>query len=179
MTAITLVRPARGRPRKFGRPSRAVTLTLPDDVIAALRSMDEDVSRSVVRLVQPLAVSTAARPAAEQERHGDSAVIVFRPVKALSSIPGVTLVPLPDGRALESLDDSLGVHEFELRLLDVLADDTLNEMARAVLTSIAQILKTARRSKGVEVHQRKVIVLQSARRAAKKGAAGKSVRSRR
>jgi hypothetical protein len=27
--------PRRGRPRKFGGPSRAVTLTLPEDIIAA------------------------------------------------------------------------------------------------------------------------------------------------
>jgi len=161
MTAIKLVRPARGRPPKFGRPSRAVTLTLPEDVIAVLRSMDEDLSRSVVRLVQPLTVGTAARPPAELERHGDSAIIVFRPVKALRTMPGVTLVPLPDGRALVSLEGTLGVHEFELRLRDTLTEDGLDDLSRSVLTSIAEILKTARRTKGVLVHQRSIIVLQS------------------
>ena len=38
----------RGRPRKFVRPSRAVTVTLPDDVIAALQGVDVDLSRAVV-----------------------------------------------------------------------------------------------------------------------------------
>ncbi len=32
----------RGRPRKFSRPARAITLTLPEDTIAALRGIDRD-----------------------------------------------------------------------------------------------------------------------------------------
>ena len=59
-----LLGPRRGRPRKFSRPSRSVTLTLPDDVIAALLAVDSDLSRAVVRAVQPLVPDTP-RPAAE------------------------------------------------------------------------------------------------------------------
>jgi hypothetical protein len=133
-------------------------------VIATLRAMNDDLSRSVVRLVQPIAAHGGARPPAELERHGDSAVIVFRPVKALQAMPGVRLVPLPDGRALVSLEESLGVHEFELRLRDAIAEGALDELARSVLSSIAEILKTARRTKGIFIHQRSIIVLQSTRR---------------
>ena len=50
----------RGRPRKFSRPSRAITLTLPEDTIAALRAVDRDLSRAVVRVVQPLEQDAAA-----------------------------------------------------------------------------------------------------------------------
>jgi hypothetical protein len=165
MTApIKLVRPTRGRPPKFGRPSRAVTLTLPEDVIATLRSLDDDISRSVVRLVQPIAAHPAARPPAELERHGDSAVIVFRPVKALKDMPGVRLLPLPDGRALVSLEGQLTVHEFELRLRDRIAEGSLDELEGTVLSSIAGILKTARHARNILVHQRSIIVLQSTRR---------------
>ena len=49
----------RGRPQKFNRPARQVTLTLPDDVIARLSRVDDDMGRAVVRLAM------AGRPAAE------------------------------------------------------------------------------------------------------------------
>ncbi len=42
----------RGRPRKFMVPSRAVTLTLPETVIAALEDVDHELSRAVVRIAQ-------------------------------------------------------------------------------------------------------------------------------
>ncbi len=45
--------PRRGRPRKFIAPSRAVTLTLPEDVLEALDALDHDLSRAVVRVTQP------------------------------------------------------------------------------------------------------------------------------
>ena len=164
MTTMKLIRPTRGRPRKFGRPSHAVTLTLPDDVIMTLRSIDDDVSRAVVRLAQPIVGENQMRPPAELERYGDRAVILLRPAKALNAMRGVRLVPLPDGRALISLDGSLGVHEFELRLRDALAEGDLNDFDKQVVSSIAEILKTARRTRGVVVEQRSIIVIQSGRR---------------
>ena len=164
MAPIKLVRSRRGRPRKFGRPSRAVTLTLPEDVIAALTSIDDDVSRAVVGLVKPLAADMVPRPPAELSRYGDSAVIVVRPSRALNRMGGVTLVPLADGRALISLDEGLGVHAFELRVRDTLEDRGLGARDRATLASIAEILREARRTRGIAVHQRNIIVLRSMRR---------------
>ena len=37
---LAAVAPRRGRPRKFNGPSRAVTLTLPENVLAALGALD-------------------------------------------------------------------------------------------------------------------------------------------
>src|SRR5215213_8330068 len=58
------IAPRRGRPRKFAGPSRAVTLTLPDEVIDALAAVDADLSRAVVRVAQP---EMAKRPHAPAE----------------------------------------------------------------------------------------------------------------
>ena len=38
----------RGRPKKFGRPARSVTLTLPNDVIDRLGDLNADLGRAVV-----------------------------------------------------------------------------------------------------------------------------------
>lgn len=162
--AIRLARPGPGRPQKFGRPARAITLTLPEDVLTALTRLDDDVSRAIVRIAQPLAADVVPHAPAELSKHGDTAVIVIRQVAALERIPGVTLVPMPDGRALISLDDSMTTYEFELKLHDVLDDKDVDRADRSVMTSILDILKSARQSRSVALHQRRIIVLQSTRR---------------
>lgn len=163
MKPISLVRTRRGRPQKFGRPSRAVTLTLPEDVIAALTAVDTDLGRAVVQMSQPLDVRAAPRPPAELSQHRDRAVIIVRSGEVLESIPGVTLVPLPDGRALISLDESLSIHEFELNLRDALAENKMSESERSLVRSIVEILTAARQTSGLVVQRRSIIVLQSTR----------------
>lgn len=156
--------PRRGRPQKFGRPSRAVTMTLPEDVIAALSRIDDDLGRAVVQLAQPLAAGLVRRPAAELANFRDSAVIVTKRLRALERIAGVTLVPLPDGRALISLDETMSVYEFELKLRDVIETaGKVNDPDLAALQAIGEILKTARATRSVAVHPRRIIVLQSTR----------------
>jgi hypothetical protein len=154
----------RGRPQKFGRPSRAVTLTLPEDVISALSGVDEDLSRAVVELALPLVADGVMHAPAELTKYGDSAVIVVKLIETLRMMPGVTLVPQPDGRALISLDESTTAYEFELRLRDRIdAGKNLDARERAVLMAISRILRAARQTKGPTVHQRSIIVLQSTR----------------
>jgi hypothetical protein len=137
-------------------------LTLPDDVLAALTSVDGDVGRAVVRLSQPLIGETAVRPPAELSKCGAAAVIVANPVAALERMSGVVLLRLPDGRALISLDPTMSVAEFELKVRDAMDEGIqLGVRERGVLASIAEILRTARQTKGISVHQRSLIVLQS------------------
>lgn len=159
--AVKLVAARRGRPQKFGRPSRAVTMTLPEDVIKALGGVDTDLGRAVVRLTQPLLADVVHQPPAELAKYGTSAIIIVKPFDALSAMAGVTLVPLPDGRAVISLEDSMSVHEFELRLRDATEADDLEPRERAALSAIGEILKSARHTKGVVVQQRNIIVLQA------------------
>lgn len=164
MPPPTISPPRRGRPQKFGRPSRAVTVTLPEDVIAALTRIDADLGRAVVHLAQPLVHDVSPRPAAELANFRDSAVIVTKPLRALERIPGVTLVPLPDGRALISLEETVSVYEFELKLRDVIDEAArVDASDRATLEAIGEILKAARTNKHIEVHPRRIIVLQSTR----------------
>jgi hypothetical protein len=164
MATIELFVSRRGRPRKFGRPSRAVTLTLPEDVIAALARIDDDLSRAVVRVMQPKLSNLASGPPVELSKFGKGAVIIVKPVAALSRIPGVKLVPLPDGRTLITLRESMTVFEFELRLRDALDQDAhLKPWERSIMATVAEILKSARRTNKITLHQRGIIVLQSFR----------------
>lgn len=149
----------RGRPRKFSRPSSAVTLTLPDDVIKALRSIDTDLGRAIVRALE-MRVPAAPRALAELIACDDNRSVIVVPLnRTLGARTGVDLVPLSDGGALLLLDDSLSIPEFELRLIDALADPTLEDDDRAVFDALAQVLKRTRLEDGVELQQRGIIVL--------------------
>lgn len=152
--------PRRGRPRKFARPSRAVTLTLPDEVIEALASVDTDLSRAVVRVTQPEMVKRP-HPPAELTTFGRRAVIVVNPSRTLERRTGVVLVPLSDGRALISFDGPMSIAELELSLQDAIDDPSLGEADANVFRSIGRILRDARRSAGVTLHQRNIIVIET------------------
>jgi hypothetical protein len=133
-------------------------LTLPEDVIATLRSIDSDLSVAVVRAMQPMA-QNGPKPPAELATYGDRAVIVVPRSRELRDRTGVELVPMSDGRALLAFDDRLSVAQFELRLLDALDDPNLNGEHRAIFESVAEIIGDARRDDGVEMRQRQILEL--------------------
>jgi hypothetical protein len=163
---MELIKPGPGRPRKFGRPSRAVTVTLPEDVLERLGVLDADLGRAIVTLVERKGarVRTVARvEPAEIASYGNHAVIVVTPVNALKRIAGVQLVPIGNGRAMISLERTHSVPEFELGLGDALAQDHVSESERHTLGAIAEILKHARRSRRVILEERTIIVLETKR----------------
>ena len=148
----------RGRPRKFDRPSRAVTLTLPEDVIATLQAIDTDLSRAVVRAMRPLGPPETS-PLAEVASYGNRSVIVVPRSRTLRERTGVELIPIADGRALISMDERISVSQFELRLMDAIADPLLDAESRALFAELVAILGRARKDDGVDVRQRHVIIL--------------------
>jgi hypothetical protein len=161
---MTPVRNTRGRPRKFGRPARAVTLTLPHDIIDRLGRLDADMGRAVVGLVERAPRKTNTRRPAEVVSHGNHSVILVTPVAALRKLRGVQLVQVSDGRALIALDHPHGIPQLELDLRDVLENGTLKAGDRVVLEALAAILKDARFSHGLTVHERSIIVFEARRR---------------
>src|SRR5262245_55747974 len=102
---VEMTRLGRGRPKKYGRDARAITIRLPEDVLGRLESLDDDVGRAIVRLVELhwTTQTPIARRPAEIAAFGNQAVIVVRPAKVLKRLPGVQLVPVSNGRALISL----------------------------------------------------------------------------
>ena len=170
------INPRRGRPRKVEAPSRAVTLTLPEHVIAALETIDADLSRAIVRLTQP-EVAKRPHPPAELAVYGTRAVIVVNPTRTLEQHTGVHLIPLPDGRALISFDAPLTIADLELMIDDAIDDHRLSSSDQAVFNGIADLLRGARRSKTVRLQQRNIIVIES-RRAPRQAPARRSRRAR-
>jgi hypothetical protein len=156
------LRRRRGRPRKFSAPSKAVTLTLPENVLQMLATIDPDPSLAIVQLTKRRAPAQG-RPAAELSVFGQRAIITIRPTRTLERQIGLDLVPLPDGRALISFDQPTTVAELELMLYDGLQDSSLSADDRNVFEGIARILTDARRSDDVTLLNRSIIVLESSR----------------
>jgi hypothetical protein len=143
-------------------------VTLPEDVLKALREVDVDLGRAIVRLTEGDRRPRARRVRpAELASYGNHAVIVVNPAHALKRLPGVQLVPIGDGRALISLDQQSSIPRLELAVRDTLENVRVNGSERQTLAAIVEILQQARRSRGVTLAERTIIVLEAARR--KKG----------
>ena len=146
---------SRGRPPKFGRNAKPVTLTLPVDVIERLKAIDLDLGRAIVGLVER--ARKRSRPhyaGVEIASHGRRSVILVTPVPALRKLDGVQLVPVADGRALIALRQPHSISELELHLLDALGSTSLAARERDVLDQLAKILREARLNHGLTVAER-------------------------
>lgn len=148
----------RGRPRKFSRPARTVTLTLPDDVIDRLCAVDADLGRAVVRLAMAQQPVTAPS-AVEVSTFGNRAVILVPPTRHLASLPGVELVPIADGRMLIALEEPLTEEAFELLVRDALEDPSIRGSDRALYAQLARVLRDARLETRVTL--RRIVVLRA------------------
>ncbi len=148
-------------------PSRAVTLTLPENVIAALEAVDHDLSRAVVRVAQS-EMAKAPHAAAELASFGRRAVIVVNPTRTLEQRTGVMLVPLSDGRALIAFDESMTAARLELKIQDELDRHGLPDEDVCVFESIRDLLRDARRSSFIALRQRNIIVLEHTGRGTKR-----------
>jgi hypothetical protein len=161
---MDLVKQRRGRPKKYGRPSRAVTVTLPEDVLDRLSAIDADLGRAIVDVVErnPSQRVRAPRPA-EIASYGTHSVIVVTPVKALKRLAGVQLVPVGNGRALISLDHSHSIPQLEVDIRDAIERDGIDGSEKDTLEAIADILRQARLSRRITLEERTIMVLESKR----------------
>src|SRR5262245_41219240 len=139
-----LVRRGPGRPRKFGRPSRPVTVTLPEDVIAHLSEIDADLGQAIVSVLARRRRSRPHAPRlAELASYGNRAVIVVAPFNALKRLAGVQLVPIGNNRALISLEAPMSVAKLELDVRDALERHPIGRLERQALKAVADILRDA------------------------------------
>jgi hypothetical protein len=154
-----------GRPPKFGRAARAVTVTLPEDVLSRLLGVDSDLGRAIVTISERATKPRAHRPRpAELAAYGSHAVILVNPARVLNQLPGVQLVPISNGRALISLDRDTSITKLELDLRDALERDGMNAVERGTVEAIGNILRQSRQSARVAIEERTIIVLESKRR---------------
>ena len=161
----------RGRPPKFGRPSQVVALTLPQDVLHALRTVHRDLGWAIVRLVESsLGANAASRTSGPQplaelaHLPGKRALIVVQP-HACKGLRGVSTIPLADGRAFLALDQPGGLADLEVAIVDTLEATPRHSRQSAELMQVRDIVRVWRRDPGLAVRSKNIIVIDSSARA--------------
>jgi hypothetical protein len=96
---------------------------------------------------------------AEIATFGTRAVIIVPPSQVLAAMPGVELVPLADGRALITLDESTSLSDFELTVRDTLERRDLEARERSLVAALGDILRQARRD--TRLTARRILVLRA------------------
>jgi hypothetical protein len=160
--SLTLDRPVLpasrpGRPPKFGRRARPVTISLPEDLLERLRAQHLDLGRAIVDLFER---SAAADSPVQLAEFGKGALILVPPASALKRLAGVELIPLTNGRALIALDQPMSPSDLELTLNDALSDGSLPPDDHAIVANVVDILREARTSQGARLRQRTIIIVE-------------------
>ena len=155
-------RNAPGRPPKYGRPARLVSLTLPEDVLAWLSTIHPDPAWAIVKLYERMSrrskLLPVVPPAAELvQLPNKRALIVVKP-EYFEGVEGVSLIPLSDGRALLALPEGRGIADVELALIDRLAADGLSHDRRRELEELRGQLREWRRTTGLTFRSKSIIV---------------------
>ena len=148
-----------GRPPKFGRRARPVTISLPEDLLERLRAQHLDLGRAIVDLFER---SAAADSPVQLAEFGKGALILVPPASALKRLAGVELIPLTNGRALIALDQPMSPSDLELTLNDALAEGHLPADDQAVVANVVDILREARTSERSRLRQRTIIIVERA-----------------
>src|SRR6266536_3568025 len=109
----------RGSPQKFGRPSEVVALTLPEEVIAGLRKVHQDLAWAIVTMFEKRPPTHVAEPADAElvTIAGQQSLIVVNRM-VFKSLPGVEIVPLTAQRAFLALDAGSGMADLERAVID-------------------------------------------------------------
>jgi hypothetical protein len=156
----------RGRPSKFGRPSRVVALTLPEDAIDRLRRVHRDLGWAIMKLLdqEPRPASRhaelLAQPDVELVAVADRRSLIVVNREVIRNLPGVNLIPLGGNRAFLTLDIDRGMSDLELAVSDRLGDPTVDRRERRALVSLRAQLTTWRRDHGLHFHTRAIIVVE-------------------
>ena len=158
---------ARGRPPKFGRPSTLLALTLPQDTVEYLQTMDADVGWAIVKLadrlqgVESAAESTSGPPAdAELLPIGSDRFLIVVREQAFSDLPDVSLVPLGQGRAFLAFPKHKTAESLELALIDRLEAGGLLDAQRERYAAFRDILRRWRLDANLTFDERSIVVVE-------------------
>jgi hypothetical protein len=171
----------RGRPSKFGRPSRVLALTLPEDTIERLHQIHRDLGWAIVKLLDKGSQSKPARggntqPDVELVTVADHRSLIVVNRELIRHLPGVNILPLNGHQAFLALDIDRGMSDLELAVSDRLADPTVGRRERQALATLRVQLTAWRRDHGLQFHTRAIIVVE---RLVKRPSKGENAAARR
>lgn len=151
----------RGRPLKFGRPTRPLSVSLPDDVIEWLDSIDPDPAWAIVSLFEKARQRTSLHdgrvPAELVQLPGKRALIIVTP-DLFDGLQGVSVIRLSDGRGFLALEAGKGYADLEVAVADRIDAPGVTPERRKALSAIRQQLREWRLS-GLKFESRSILVV--------------------
>lgn len=157
----------RGRPSKFGRPSRVVAVTLPHEAIERLRQVHRDLGWAIMALLdkdppEPARRQTTrdAEPYVELVTVADRRALIVVNREHIRHLPGVNLIPMRGNRAFVALDIDRGMSDLELAVSDRLDESAVDPNERRALEDLRTQLTTWRRDHDLKFHRRAIIVVE-------------------
>jgi hypothetical protein len=168
----------RGRPPKYGRPARLVAVTLPNDVVDWLASVDPDVGRAVVRLHDLMVARRGPRerdPAIlrpELVDVGDGRALIVVNPDLVQGLNGVAAIPFGEARAFLALEPSWTKADLELSVVDALDHGIADTKRRVALTEFRDQLRAWRTDGALTLDTRTIIVV--GKRAKRRSAGGRT-----
>ena len=142
-----------------------MALTLPEDTIVDLQTIDVDLAKAVVALVDR-ALGRATTAIGEWDAPvglahvGESRALIVIDTTIFREIPGCALVPLSDRRAFLALDPGRTLADLELSISDLLEENAAAEADRPALVTLRQALRDWRRDGTLSFHTRSIVLVE-------------------
>jgi hypothetical protein len=159
-----------GRPRKYGRPARLLAVTLPQEVIGALKQLHADPGWAIVSLVENVAPRNGAErlPPVQlvQVGQGQSLIVVNSAV--IAALPEIRTIPLTDGTAFLAFEPGRGLADLEVVVRDRLERRRLRQRDRDVLEELKLQLRRWRTDGKLQFESRTIVLVSAARVSSKK-----------
>jgi hypothetical protein len=154
----------RGRPTKFGRRSRVVALTLPEDILGALRQVHPDPARAIVKLVEGSSERASGeenrKPLAELVAVGSRRSLIVVDRWAFQNLPAVSLIPISDDRAFLAFKKGKDSGALELELIDRLEQPAVDRAEHDALNELRSCLREWRHDPALKFLFRSILILE-------------------
>lgn len=169
--------PKRGRPPKYGSPSKIVAVTLPEEVVTELEGIHDDLGWAIVRLTEQRRHAKSAGIDAEPQTKrrriaaaksvaaaelvsvgpGQSLIVVNS--ATVRTIPGVQMIPLSDTEAFLALEPGKGMADLELAVQDHIEKLRAGSREKAAATQLLTKLRRWRRDEALTFQPRAIILV--------------------
>jgi hypothetical protein len=139
-----------GRPPKFPGPRHPVTVTLPEDTLARLASVDPDRARAIVKVTDAAMALDADRQKQVDlvEVSPGLAIIIIGPSQVLKKIKWLRLVEVAPMRYLLSIPLGTSIDTLELAILELLEEAKIDG-EHSLLLQLRNLIRGLRRRGGL------------------------------
>jgi hypothetical protein len=138
-------------------------------VVVGLRKVNADLAWAIVRLFEKTAKRRSISPPPSDEAElvavggSRSLIVVPRQLFASLNLPGVSILPLHDDRAILALDPGRGMSDLVLAVDDRLAERKVGRREAAALRRLRTQLRRWRRDHRLRCEARSIIVVERSR----------------